>query len=180
MTKPAPNWKTKANQIRLIREACREGEAKLGAQVAIATSADQRATVLAGIYVAAATGVVAGLLATSRGGIVLIVAAASAAAAFLIGALLCLKAPLPVIFWMPGNDPSQWYQDIEESKPEHEALGEQLVHYDKHIKENEKTLQGNASYFSWGAKLGIAAPIIGALVGLLVWCLPALCSCFPT
>jgi hypothetical protein len=159
-----PDWKEKANEIGLIREACREGEVKLAAQVTIATSADQRATVLAGIYVAAATGVIGALLTKpSGGGVPLIAAAVAAAGAFLCGAFLCLKATLPVIFWTPGNDPSEWYADIEAAKPEHIALGEQLGHYDKHIKANEATLKDNAKFFRWGAKLGIAAPIIGTI-----------------
>jgi len=68
-----------------------------------------------------------------------------------------------VIFWTPGNDPSEWYDDIENSVPEHVALGQQLGHYDRHIKANEGTLKGNSKYFSRGAKLGIAAPLLGVV-----------------
>src|SRR5262245_42281151 len=116
----APDWKNKASQIQLIREACREGEAKLAAQVTIATSADQRATVLAGIYVAAATGVIGALLTkTADGGAPLTAGAITTACSFLIGAFLCLRATMPVVFGTPGNNPSEWYSDIENGVSEH-------------------------------------------------------------
>ena len=71
---------------------------------------------------------------------------------------------MPVLFWMPGNDPSEWYGDIENAVPEHVALGQQLGHYDNHIKANDATLKRNSGYFKWGARLGICAPIIGLMM----------------
>jgi hypothetical protein len=161
----APNWQGK--NLDLIKEACRHGEAKLSAQVQIATSADQRATVLAGIYVAAATGVIGALAAVDviRHSIPLAAASAVAAVAFLGGAVLCITATLPVDFWVPGNEPGEWYADIENGTPLEVAIGEQAQHFDDSIKANSKVIASNARRFFWGAIIGIGAPFIGVFVG---------------
>src|SRR6478736_1556082 len=94
-----PDWLS--GDIELIKEACRHGEAQLAAQVQLATSADQRASVLAGIYVAAATGII-GAMATGeafKDSRSLLWGAGIAAGAFLLAAVLCIKATLPTAFW---------------------------------------------------------------------------------
>lgn len=168
-----PDWKGKSKD--LILEASRHGEAKLQAQVQIATSADQRATILAGIYVAAATGII-GALATNaplEGARELMAGGAIAAILFLLGAFLCICATLPTDFWTPGNDPSEWYGDIEKGKSIEEAAGEQAVHFDAAIKANDKVLVRNARLFLWGALCGIGAPVVGLFAAGLI-CLAAL------
>lgn len=104
------NWNGKT--LLLIQEACRHGETRLAAQMQLATSADQRATVLAGIYVAAATGIIGAVAVVSSSGSAVIslplyVASGATAAAFLCGAILCVLATLPVDFWMAGNEPEE-------------------------------------------------------------------------
>lgn len=157
----APDWKGKSKD--LILEACRHGEAKLQAQVQIATSADQRATILAGIYVAAATGII-GALATDGSmddSHALMAGAAVTAFMFLVGAFLCIWATLPTDFWTPGNDPSEWYGDIERGISVEEAVGQQTEHFDRAIGENNKVLIRNAKLFLVGALCGICAPLAG-------------------
>ena len=158
-----PNWHGK--NLELIREASRHGEAMLAAQVQIATSADQRASVLAGIYAAMATGIMGAIAAhgSFAGQWPLAAAAAIAALAYLIGAGLCIAATLPVAFWPPGNQPSEWYSDIETNRPLEEAVGEQAAHFDQHIAENNQVLSRNARRFLAGAVIGITAPLSGLL-----------------
>jgi hypothetical protein len=158
-----PDW-SKAN-IELIREAVNGGDARLAAQVQLATSADQRATVLAGIYAAVATGIIAAMLTREsfENETWLVVASVGTVIAYLTGAILCIFATLPVKFWTAGNDPEAWYDDIEASKPLSVALGEQAEHHNAHILENNRTIARNAWLFRIGALLGIFAPVLGLI-----------------
>lgn len=170
----APNWKN--GNIELVKEALRQGELRLSAQVQLATSADQRATVLAGIYVAAATGVIAALasLDAVKQAPPLVIGGATAAICFLVGAVFCIHATLPIDFWTPGNDPQEWYGDIEQNKDVQVALGEQAEHFNTHILANRKSIDRNAARFLIGALTGISAPIVGLFVaGLTCLFLPA-------
>jgi hypothetical protein len=162
-----PDWSTK--EIELIREASRHAEAKLAAQVQFAVSADARASILAGIYVAAATGCVAALAAsaTLQERPAAIGAAIGAVVAFIGGAYLCVWATLPCDFHLPGNEPGNWYGEIEKGAPTAKAAGEQLALFDSDIRENNRTLASNAQKFQWGALIGISAPLVG-LAGALI------------
>jgi hypothetical protein len=156
-----PDWEKAGPE--LVKEALRQGELRLSAQVTLATSADQRATVLAGIYVAAATGVIAAL-ATAPDAIkspILIAGAGAAASCFLAGAIFCIFATLPTTFWTPGNDPEAWWDDIIQNKKIKTALGEQAVHFNSHILGNRRIIERNAKRFRLGAIFGISAPIAG-------------------
>jgi hypothetical protein len=163
-----PNWTGK--RLDLIKEACRHGEARLAAQVQIATSADQRATVLAGIYVAAATGVIGAIAASElfRNSPPLLVGSCATAVTFLIAAILCILATLPVDFWTPGNDPEAWYPDMEKGTSPEIAIGEQTDHFNRHITSNNEVIARNAKYFMCGALLGVGAPAIGIILAGLV------------
>jgi hypothetical protein len=164
----APNWITADEGM--VKEACRQGEAQLAAQVQLATSADQRATVLAGIYVAAATGVIAAIATGDffKTHHSYVVGAALGALAFLCAAIACIKATLPTDFWTPGNLPSEWYADIEGKKELKVAIGEQAAHFDDHIRENNLVITRTARYFLFGALLGIFAPVIGLVAAGLI------------
>jgi hypothetical protein len=158
----APNWKGK--NLQMVQEACRHGESMLGAQVALATSADQRAAVLAAIFAAVATGIIGAVASrTSTDGLFLplIVGGSIAAIAYLIGAGLCIFTVLPADFWVPGNDPKEWYDDIDQGTPLEVAVGQQAEHFSAHIAENNAVLVRNGSLFFWGAVIGISAPLIG-------------------
>lgn len=158
------DWKTKKPE--LIREASRHAESRLAAQLQIATSADQRAAVLGGIYVAAATGIIGALAtgASTKLNLALTVGACISAAAFLIGAYLCIFAMLPINFDIAGNEPSNWYDDIDADRSLQETMGEQLDCFDEAIKDNNIRVARNARFFKAGALIGISAPIIGILV----------------
>src|SRR5262245_51178602 len=104
-TASPPDWKQA--DVELIKEILRQAEVRLSAQVTLATSSDQRAAVLAGIWVAGATGVIAALVAlqpASRS-IPLLVGGSCAIGLFLLGAFFCIWATMPVQFYPPGNRP---------------------------------------------------------------------------
>ena len=80
------------------KEIVRGGEAYLDGMLKIATSADQRASGLAGMFTAAATALLAATVALANpawnvpGHISLM---------FLLGALVCLSTVMPAKFWLP-------------------------------------------------------------------------------
>lgn len=159
-----PDWNTADKD--LVAEALRQGELRLSAQVQLATSADQRATVLAGIYVAAATGVIVALATAPAAwsSKPLITGTIAAAFCFLAGSLFCISATLPVKFWAPGNDPAEWWPDITSKKKLEVALGEQAAHDHTHIMDNRRAIERNAKRFRIGALAGIGAPAAGLVV----------------
>ena len=153
-----------------IQEIVREGEAYLAGQLTLATSADQRATILGGVYVAAGTAIMAGLIsAIASGGatIGIVIGALIAAGLFLVGAGLCISTALPAKFFLPGTPPEHWYEDLDDRKELHEALGEQAENYQSEIQANSNLLKRNAPRFLAGAICGIAAPVAGILAWFL-------------
>lgn len=161
-----PNWTNV--DLETVREVAREAEVYLHGQLNLAISADQRAAVLGGIYTAAGTAIVAGLIAASSlteqlfwGGFV-------SAAMFLVGAGLCVFTALPGGFYLPGNQPQSWYADIDDNKPLLEALGETAENSQEEIEHNRAFLQKNAKRFRLGAFLGVTAPLAGIVIWFLL------------
>lgn len=153
------------------REIVREAEIYLQGQLTLATSADQRASVMASVFTAAGAAIVAGLItlfssktATDFGPV--FAGGVVAATLFLAGAGLCVWATLPVAFDLPGNQPEAWEEDVKAGKPLDDSLAEQAEHYQGKIEDNRKALKRNAGRFRWGAIFGIAAPFIGFLIWL--------------
>src|SRR6266508_2556649 len=100
------------------KEIVRGGEAYLDGQLKIATSADSRASGLAGMFTAAATALTAGVVIAVfnpawavPARLPLMLGGSIAAACFLIGAVLCITAIRPVDFWLPGCAPENWADD---------------------------------------------------------------------
>ena len=89
------------------KEIVRGGEAYLDGMLKIATSADQRASGLAGMFTAAATALLAATVALANpawnvpGHISLMLGGAASAIMFLLGALVCLSTVMPAKFWLP-------------------------------------------------------------------------------
>ncbi len=166
----APDWQGK--NIELVKEASRHGESMLAAQVGLATSADQRAAVLAGIFTAVATGIIGAIAtqSTLSDHRALMVGACVAVTAYLIGAGLCVITALPIPFWTPGNDPAEWYGDIEKNRALVECVGEQTAFFSKHIGENNVVLNRNGKLFFAGAVIGVSAPLL-AIVTAGITCL---------
>jgi len=154
------------------REIVREGEAYLGGQLQIATSADQRAAVMASVFTAAGAALAAGVItiASSKDGIgsfPVFFGGTIASLLFLAGASCCVKATMPCDFWPPGSEPGNWNTEIVSGANLKDAFGEQSSHIQDKIDENSRVLSRNAGWFKWGARLGIAAPFFGILSWLL-------------
>lgn len=162
------------------KEIVREGTVYLDGQLKIATSADARASGLAGMFTAAATALTAGVViaifnSTSGSSLAarlpMMLGGGVAALCFLAAAVLCITAIRPVSFWLPGLSPENWATDIASGRELDDCLGERAQHIQEQIAENLKTIESNAKLFKWGARFGIAAPF----VGVLVWLLSSVC-----
>src|SRR5438477_148628 len=100
------------------KEIVREGTAHLDGQLKVATAADARASGLAGMFTAAATGLTAGVVITlfnAAGAqlaerIPMILGGAAAGLCFLSGAVLCIVSLQPVGFFLPGLGPENWQE----------------------------------------------------------------------
>lgn len=155
-------------------EINRAAEAYLAGQVAIATSADQRASVMASVFAAAGAALIAGTIsiaANAETALSVKVGGLVAGALFLLGAAFCVKATMPVLFWLPGAEPDSWKDDVAKGSELKGCLGEQASFYQQRINENVAIIKRNAFWFEWGARIGILAPI----AGMVVWALPNLC-----
>jgi hypothetical protein len=157
------------------KEIVREGTVYLDGQLKVATSADSRASGLAGIFTAAATALTAGIVITIfnsaeaplRDKLPLMLGGTASALLFLAAAVLCIVAIQPVNFWLPGLAPENWDTDIASGRELDDCLGERAAHIQQQIADNLKTIAGNARRFRWGSRLGIAAPFVGVVVWLL-------------
>jgi hypothetical protein len=158
------------------KEVVREGTVFLDGQLRIATSADARASGLAGIFTAAATAMTAGVVIAifnSSGGTLssrlpMMIGGACAAICFLAAAVLCIKAIQPVSFWLPGLAPENWVADVETGRELDDCLGERAHHIQEQITENITTIEKNARLFRWGSSIGISAPFVGVMIWLLL------------
>ena len=157
------------------KEIVREGTVYLDGQLKVATSADARASGLAGMFTAAATALTAGVVISifnSAGAMLsarlpMMLGGGVAALFFLTAAVLCITAIRPVSFWLPGLAPENWSADVSSGRSLDDCLGERAQHIQEQIADNLKTISANARLFKWGARIGIAAPFIGATVWLL-------------
>jgi hypothetical protein len=158
------------------QEIVREGEAYLSGQVQIATSADQRAAVMASVFAAAGAALMAGVLTAASGQFTneaasLLIGGTAAAILFLVGASFCVRATMPQTFWVAGAEPENWESDVAAGRPLKDALGEQAGNIQEKIDENNATLMRNAWWFKWGGRFGIAAPF----AGLMLWLMFLIC-----
>ncbi|MGE5259721.1 MAG: hypothetical protein ACM3MH_02455 [Actinomycetota bacterium] len=144
----------------------KSAEDYLAGQVSIATSADQRAAVMASVFAAAGAALVAGTITISTGNfaIPVIIGGALAGILFLAGAACCVRATMPAEFYLPGNKPHDWTTDCAQGRPLVECLGVQADHLQDRIEFNKRVIGKNAIWFRVGAWLGIIAPFVGALV----------------
>ena len=157
----------------IVERVVREGEIYLDGQLKLATSADQRAAVLASVFTAAASAVLAGLSAlavsSSRSAPThhypIFIGGGGMAACFFFGAAFCISAIFPVNFWLPGSEPESWRCDVLAERGLQDALRDEAKHIQSKISDNRGVVEKNARRFKWGAILGISAPA----AGLLLW-----------
>ena len=153
-----------------LKEIIREAEAYIDGQVSLATSADQRAAVMASVFAAAGTVIAAALMTVAAGETPgefapIYVGGGIAALLFIAGASFCVKATLPVGFALPGSQPKSWVRDIRDGSALSKSLAEQAANFQGKIEHNRKVLTDNAWWFRMGAWAAILAP----LVGLAAW-----------
>ena len=150
----------------VLEEVVREAQTYLEGQLSLATSADQRAAVMASIFAASGTGLAGGIAAANLDR-ALVYGGLMAAALFLIGAGLCALATLPADFYLPGSQPNSWTNELEEGAEIAAALRDQATNSQTKIDHNRAVLTANSRKFKWGAVCGIAAPFVGLLIWLI-------------
>lgn len=155
-----------------------EGNRLLESQLAVATSADQRAAVLAAVFTAAATAILAGIVTIANSETLIVnktavyVGSYAACGMFFLASILCILAVMPVGFYLPGTEPKLWVADLTQGKEVSMALRELCDNIQSNIADNLKVITRNAGRFAWGAGIGIAAPIVGTAVWLATTFIP--------
>ena len=167
------NWSTAKDGV--LDEVLRTSETYLEGTVTIATSADQRAAVVAGTFATAGAAIVAGLMwfsatvtAENHYASAIYTGGGLAAFFFLLGAFLCIRAAMPVGFNLPGTQPSGWESDIAAGRELKDCQYDLLNFREDLIAKNLATIKRNAGLFKYGAYSGIAAPFIGAAAWALI------------
>lgn len=131
-----------------------EGEAKLQAQLSVATASDQRAISFLGFLVGAATAVIGAsvaLLLSNTPNFALICIAYLYAAALITASSKAVKVFKPKAFSFPGNEPENWlttqwnFEKNSERSIKH-ALVEQCYTLNQAIKKNALDMEKNAAY----------------------------------
>lgn len=158
----------------MVQEIVSRGETYLQAQLSVATSNDQRAASMAGIFSPVALAVVAGLFSASPGALgamyrPLLVSGAVTAILFSLASILCGLAVQPSDFLFPGTQPGNWDEDVQQKTPLLESLASLGKNYQDKINRNRQSIEQHADLFRYGLYAGIGAPIFGiALFGLLM------------
>ena len=156
------NW-AKA-QSEMLERIAQEAELFLSGMMQAAVSSDQRSATLGGVFIATATAIFGGLLiymAEYAFSWAVVAGAGVCGSSFIMAAQFCFSATVPVDFHIAGNEPRNWYSDIQSGKPYLEALGGELENYQECIRANDTTMKKASRNLKWGAKLGIAAPLLG-------------------
>lgn len=179
MSKSYESFKTLP--VSLQKEAIREGERRLDAQLVVASASDQRALNWSALLVAAVTASIAGAIAMfskeepdNLVAMILLLLAG----ALLGAATKAIGTTTPTEFCMPGNKPGSWLPENWEGEclgAEHEkeaqARMEQAAQMTEHIEQNRQAASVRAKGLK--ASFNIASSAIGlgalALVGVLLW-----------
>lgn len=148
-------------------------QAYLDGQVRLATAADQRASSLAGAFIAAATAVLAGLIAfiaakpvTLQHPYPVIAAGLVASMGFIAAAALCVSALFPTGMYLPGSRPEDWYADIQGKRPYDDCLAEEAENSQEKIMDNRGIIERNARLFKAGVITGMMSPVVGTAIWL--------------
>jgi hypothetical protein len=161
------------------------GQIYIQNQIGLATAADQRAASLAAAFSAAATAVLAALVAViglanpaMAHPIPIIAAGILTSILFLVSAGLCITALFPKLVWLPGSEPESWYVDVEKNLPLEKCLFAEVTFLQEKIVDNRTMLQNNAINFKCGTIIGLLAPLIGGIVWAVIFYWPVIFSCF--
>lgn len=172
------------DKLILLRFAIATSEARLSAQLTSALAADQRAMVFAGIMVAAAVALGAGLgtlLTADPIRLELVLTAGIVASLLVASIFLALRASRPVDFWLPGLNPVGWEKDLAAEKVDVEGgLEGYFNHLQKRIVENRQVMEKNAKLLHDATGFALAGVMAGALlligIGLLDYVAKQMCA----
>ncbi|WP_430437804.1 hypothetical protein [Oceanibaculum nanhaiense] len=166
------NWSNASEEAR--NHIVQAGQLYLDGQVRLATSADQRAAALAGIFTAAGTAVLAGLIAvhlsdlTIKFTLPIYIGGGVSVVMFLLAGSVCIWSALPLEMWLPGGEPETWYRDIQSGKPFPDSMAELAELIQEKISENRKYIEANAKRFRFGAICGVISPGVGTLLWVAI------------
>lgn len=146
-----------------LAEIIRLAESRLQAQLTLGIAADQRAMTMATILTATA-GVFIGFSASQKEvSVVLIVLIAG----FALASIFAVFAALPSAWHAPGNEPSQWLEDIPSGDTLHNGFAAMAGYYDNMIEANQRNLD-SAAFLVRSAFISVVVtlPLAGAAVVL--------------
>ena len=149
----------------VIREAIRHAETKQTAQLQIALAADTRAMALA-VACAGISGVLISIAATSSDDASRIVISMMAVTFFLAAGFAAWSAR-PIDFAAPGQDFSDFEDDIDAGRPLDDVFQELGAHLDQCAAENQRRIDMNAQCFRAALILSALAPLVGGLTAVL-------------
>lgn len=157
-----------------LEEIHRQGEACLQGTLQLALAADQRATIMSGIFGAGAVallGAAAGVLGSATpltNATPLLVALLSAAAIWIVGMVLCALAAQPVKFHVAGYEPKKLAGYAADRTEILRYASEDLQ---DRINHNRDALDDAGRYFKRGTRVGFAGPVVGVVAYLFSLCL---------
>jgi hypothetical protein len=162
--------------LQVLQEVVREGEARLEAQLAVATAADQRAMTWAGFLIAVATAAVGGAasLIMSADHLVFALIAIIFAIWMLKAAWIIVDAVRPKKFSLPGNFPENWLRENWFSHPSgpydlSEARVEQAICLNNGIDDNANDAESHAAALKRSMDHALLALSFSAVSTLLVF-----------
>jgi len=157
--------------LELARFVLQQGEKRLDAQLQIAIAADQRAMILAGIFVAIATlisGAGIHFLSKNELNLPLGIGFLTTAICLIISSVQCIRAVMPGRYGLAGAQPKNWWEDNVEDRPLAECLRKESDNYQKRIAFNSEVHKRNAAILKRGAILGCLSQLIGLLTAVAV------------
>ncbi len=135
---------------------------------AFATSGDQRAVAIGGVYISAATAIVGGLIAwaAQKGEVPqqALMPGMVAAFMFYLGGAMCLWLAFPTPTYVAGSPPEFWRHLLKHGYAYEECLQEQLEEYERKITANKADKELSANLFRTAAVIGLLAPLAAGLI----------------
>lgn len=159
----------------VLKEAVREGEVRLQAQLQTATAADQRALTLAGFQITSGTASLAGgvaLMTAAQPNRLLASIALIFAVAVLVSSGIALWAVVPRKFKTPGNQPLNWRRDRWRWQDKGFDIKAARI---EQIACLEEAIEANRKHFRWAAKrMHLSYNTVGTAISSAVVLLVAL------
>ncbi|WP_426313842.1 hypothetical protein ACN9MF_20220 [Methylobacterium fujisawaense] len=159
-------------QIDTLKEVVRNAESFLGGQLTSGLASNQRAMTLTSVLAAATIvlgGAAASLLVGATPNPPLGLICAVVASGFLAAMALAISAAKPADWYLSGNTPAGWVEDVEASKPLERSLAEQAAWYADMISDNHSTMEAADRKIIAALRLAWASLVAGALMCVLFY-----------